>query len=393
MTKFVSLPLSAKQLISKARADTGIDIVDEDVVEALTVLVKSFNEEAGLHEVGAMELQIRILQMLKNRLRMFRDFRDHPQIGEQEVNAPIMILGTLRTGSTKLQRVLSESGDFNWLPYWKAHNFASVTGKPDEDVSLRIAEVDASMAYNQKMSPEIQAAHEQGTHLPDEETMIAMQSFRSSAWFGYGNIPGYLQWVSQQDITSTYELLLDALKYLQWQGLATPSKRWILKSPFNLGLEDVVTKIFPGAYFVVTHRPPAQTLPSLFNLLAALYKCHTDNPQIDHRAMMMGQTMTLERHIQVREANPGIPILDVHYKDSITDIEKVIRCVYAFAGQALSKESLQRMSNWNAGNPIHKHGARKYSLADFDITEEEVTGQCPNYMAWRFQRPSAESEA
>lgn len=382
MTKSFQLPMNVQQMLAQARLDTGIAIQDEQVIEPLSVLAKSLNEESNMHEIGANELQVRILQMLKNRLRMLRDFQAHPEISEQQVRAPIMISGTLRTGSTKLQRLFSESGDFNWLPFWKVYNFASFTGKPNEDVAERIAEVDSYIAYNSRVSPEIDLAHKFETYAPEEETLIAMQTFRSPSWFGYGNIPSYMQWVSQQDLTPTFEFVRDALKYLQWQGLADPNKRWILKSPFNVGLEDMISSVFPDACFVVTHRQPAQTLPSLFSLLKSLIKCHSNEPQVDSYMTMLGQTMTLERHMQLREIRPDIPMLDVHFKDSFEDLEGVVRRVYELAKEPLTTASLDRMMNWDATNPMHKHGVHKYTLDDFGLTKSQIEESCPNYSAF-----------
>ena len=103
MSKGCQLSLSVQQLLAKAREITGIDIVDDDVVEPLTAMVKSLNEESNLHAAGARAMESRLLRLLCNRLRMQRDFKAHPEIADQPVRAPIVICGMARTGSTKLQ--------------------------------------------------------------------------------------------------------------------------------------------------------------------------------------------------------------------------------------------------------------------------------------------------
>src|SRR3546814_4923922 len=90
---------------------------------------------SDLHSV-----QGRLLRSLVNRLRMLRDFAAHPEIREQSVREPIFVAGYLRTGSTKLVRMLAASGDFNDLPLWKARNPSSITGIPGEDPGARIAD-------------------------------------------------------------------------------------------------------------------------------------------------------------------------------------------------------------------------------------------------------------
>ena len=96
----------------------------------------------------------------------------------------------------------------------------------------------------------------------------------------------------------------------------------------------------------------------------------------------MGQAMSLERHLQVRQEAPGIPMLDINFSESISDSENVIRQVYDFAGETLSEVSLQTMQTWNENNPMHKHGKHCYSLADYGLSEGMLAEFCPNYMAF-----------
>jgi hypothetical protein len=53
---------------------------------------------------------------------MQRDFLRHPEIAEQKVNGPLVIMGVARSGTTKLQKLLSQSGDFNFLTFWNNFN-------------------------------------------------------------------------------------------------------------------------------------------------------------------------------------------------------------------------------------------------------------------------------
>lgn len=57
--------------------------------------------------------------------------------------APIFVAGSMRTGSTKVQRMFTASGDFNWLPLWKTLNPSSYTGVPGEDPTARIRDAEA----------------------------------------------------------------------------------------------------------------------------------------------------------------------------------------------------------------------------------------------------------
>ena len=77
------LALTAPQFLARSREIAGIDLVDEDAIEPLTVLVNALNAEAALDAEGARAYEAKFLRLLVNRLRMKRDFRAHPEIAEQ----------------------------------------------------------------------------------------------------------------------------------------------------------------------------------------------------------------------------------------------------------------------------------------------------------------------
>jgi hypothetical protein len=379
MSRGNSLPLSPTQLLARARAMTNIDIADDGAVEPLTVLIRSFNEEGMLHEAGAVSVQDRLLRALANRLRMLRDFAAHPEIREQRVHEPIFIAGYLRTGSTKLQRMLAASGDFNYLPLWKTLNPSSLTGVPGENPAPRIADAEQHVRDLYAGSPEAAAVHEQGAHLAEEESYIFCQDLRCAGYLSYANVPSYLDWLAAQDMAGTYEYLLDALKYLQWQGLADPNRRWLLKSQFHLGQESTLARTFPDATLLFTHRPPVQFLSSICSLMASYMKWHTDHTRINGPAIVAGFAFSIDRHFAFREGVPSLPFLDIDYRDATANSASVIRRVYEHLGIPLSERAWRAMQEWERANPIHRHGSHRYSAEDFGLTEDFVHAQCRRY--------------
>jgi hypothetical protein len=69
-------------------------------------LLLSFNTEAELNKSGAEGMEALIRRVLRNRLRMQRDLRNHPEISEQKIERPLILTGAGRTGSTKLHKML-----------------------------------------------------------------------------------------------------------------------------------------------------------------------------------------------------------------------------------------------------------------------------------------------
>src|SRR4051794_21308978 len=133
------IQLSVEELMARSREIAGVDIVDHEIDEPLRVLHRAYGEEAQLDEPGAAAMTSSLLRLLTNRLRMKRDFARHPEIAEQQIKGPLVVMGVARSGTTKLQKVLAASGDFNFLPYWMNYSWASISGEPNEPVEERIA--------------------------------------------------------------------------------------------------------------------------------------------------------------------------------------------------------------------------------------------------------------
>ncbi len=379
MSKGFQLALTADQLLAKAREITGIDIIDTDVVEPLTVMVNSINEESNLHAAGAVAMQQRLLRLLCNRLRMQRDFAAHPEIAEQVIRAPIVICGMSRTGSTKLQKLLANSGDFNWLPYWQSHNPALISGQRDESPQWRINDADAWVKWFDEASPETKYGHAQETHEPEEESYMLEQSLRTACFIGWSEIPGYLQWLFSHDISAQFRYLKQLLQYLQWQGLQSPDKRWVLKCPLYFGLELLLRAVFPDVSFVMTHRHPKHIMPSSVRLLECFHMPFTE-PKVDAMALVGGLSAQLTGHLQVRASVPDIRFLDVRFEQVVGDVPAVMQKVYDYCGIALRPESLQRVVAWNDANPMNKKGVHKYSLADYGFSESMIEKMFADYI-------------
>jgi len=379
MTKAYTLAQSASSLMARAREMTGIDLLDSDAVEPLTVLLKSFNEESRLHQAGTAAMEKKLLRLLCNRLRMQRDFAAHPEIADQKIEAPIVICGMGRTGSTKLQKLLAASGDFNWLPYWQSHNPCLHTGSRSETVAPRIREAEEYCQWFDQSSPENKYGHAIEAHEPDEESYMLEQSLRTPCFIGWSELPSYMQWLAGQDLTAQFTYLRDLLKYLQWQGLQSEERRWVLKCPLYFGLEPLLLSVFPDACLVMTHRHPSATIPSSCRLLETFHMPFTHAP-IDPKAFFEGTVAQINQHLQIRRMHDDIRILDLPFLQIVQEPLTVAGKVYNHCGVELRAEAKQKILEWDNNNPQNKQGVHKYSLADFGFTESDIEEGFKDYI-------------
>ncbi len=373
-----SIELSVDELMARSRELTGIELVDEEATEPLTVLHRAYGREAQLDAEGAREITAKLLRLLSNRLRMKRDYLRHPEIHEQPLNGPLIIMGVARSGTTKLQKVLAASGDFNWLPYWQNFNWASHTGQPDEPLGERIAQAEAYCRWYNARSPETRLGHSFETHEPEEEAVLSEGCLVSPSFLGFADIPSYAQWFVSQPQRIQFDFLRDSLKYLQWQGLASPDKPWLLKSPNYNGMELEIRKIFPGALLIMAHRSPLKTLTSMCKLIQCFREAYSElKPDL---AMIVEYNyLNMDAHLANRRAHPELGFVDVRFEELVACLPEVLEKIYRKAGIQLTQSSFNRMLTWERVNSMHKHGEFKYSLEEFGLSEQVIRQKMANY--------------
>ena len=373
------ISLTLDELMVQARTMTGIDHLDADVIEPLGVILQSLNEDSRLHAQGAAAMQHKLLRLLANRLRMQRDIAANPAILEERIEAPLVVCGMARTGSTKLQRLLAASGDFNWLPFWQGHNPSLLSGRRDESPDARVAEAEDYCRWFDAASPENKYGHALEAHEPDEESYMLEQCFRTPCFLGWSEMPGYICWLGTQDMRAQFRYLRDLLKYLQWQGLHEPGKRWVLKCPLYFGMEPLLLEVFPDAALLMTHRHPKETIPSSCRLLETFHQPFSDAP-IDYAGFLQGMAAQIGQHLGVRATGTDIPFLDIDFRDIVGNVEQVAERVYAHCGLELGNEARRRMLDWARRNPKDSRGVHRYALQDFGFNEAMIEDRFAGYL-------------
>ena len=370
---------SVDELMAESRELAGVDLVDDEVVEPLTVLHRALSKErAGLDAEGARAFERKLVRLLANRLRMQRDFQRHPEIAEQTVKGPLIVMGLARSGTTKLQKALAASGDFNFFTFWQGFNWASITGEPNEPTGRRIAEADAFCRWFDERSPDAKLGHPFDALEPEEDGPLSEGSFVTPTFTGYAEVPSYGRWLGGQPVSTEFEFHRDVMKYLQWQNLASPDRTWLLKSPSWNSKELDILRVFPDARFVMAHRSPVQTLPSMCKLVGLFRRAYgTSRP--DPTLLVEHAAATMDAQRDIRRTHPDLPLLDVLFEDVVGDLGTVVDRVYAHAGMTLGDEARDNEQRWNETNAMHKLGRFEYSLAEIGLDEAVIRDRMCNY--------------
>src|SRR6185436_11162743 len=230
--------LDEASIVAEARAKAGLnDFGDESFREPMRVLLAALDREAGLVDFGRAAQRGRIVDLLVNRLRAEDAFRRHPEILDEEIGAPIVIVGLPRTGTTLLHRTLAQDPRLYSVRWFECRYPARIPGGGTGDADPRIPQAKAEVQAMLDGSPALAAIHPLDAMAADEEILLLEQSFLSTVPESAANVPSYGRWLDAHDQAPAYRYLRKLLQLLQWQKrqLGERAERWVLKTPHHLG--------------------------------------------------------------------------------------------------------------------------------------------------------------
>ena len=374
------MKINANEILDQAKSETGLSDLGEPLFfEGLNRLIDSINNEANLNEIGIQAQPIRIQGLLTNRLRFEEDLKKFPEILDQQIIAPIVIVGLPRTGSTMTHRLLASDPNHTAMLWWEGRYPALLPGEKRGDIEARMelgkAEVDAVVAA----SPEALDIHPWDYKGADEEILLLEHNFLSTVPESFMALPSYSEWIEEQDHTLAYEDLKKFIQYLQWQNPGREKKRWVLKSPHHLGFIDKMISVFPDAKIIQTHRDPIKTVPSFCSMCANLFEPLTTN----FDKVFIGKhwsnklTRALNHCMNISEQHPD-NFLDLEFLNMIKDPIDEMKKIYEFIGESFGEKTEVAMEAWREENK-HEMGAHKYSLEEYDLTESQINNNFAKY--------------
>ena len=324
---------------------------------------------------GLMGLQANFQRFLVNRLRWEADVERHPEILDEDVSDPIIVLGLPRSGTTKLQRFLSVDPGLRATPTWALFNPAPFPGEARGDPSPRRQWAAAAMGAVTNTGETYQVMHEFNADEADETSFIPLAQFDNHMQFITTPDYPHLEWTRSVSRVPSQAYLRDMLKYLQWQLGGKQGRPWVLKNPGNTGEFLEMLEVFPGATFVISRRDIYQTMGSSMRMTSEILQ-NTFEP-LD--PLLVGQVTVdywayeLKRYLrQLQDKGAQVRLLEADYNRVVSDGIGVARELYDLADLPWSRQGEAAMRQWDADNPRHKLGSYGYALEDYSWNEAKI---------------------
>jgi hypothetical protein len=339
---------------------------DDSWRPAFRRLLTALNEEARLHPWGRFITKQRLLGLLQNRLRAEAIFREHPEILEQELRPAIVLTGLQRTGTTLLHRLLAADPATYSVASWEALNPAPLARSNEQ--KKRIAVARTSERVLRYMAPEFFAIHPVEHRAPEEEILLLDMSFLSTVPEATMLLPEYSAWLEKQDQEPAYRTMKKLLLLLQWQKGPGPT-RWVLKSPHHMEWLDVLSRVYPGARIVHTHRDPLRNLASFLSM--AYHAMHIFSAAVTPEEVgafwTKKITRMVERAMAFRNAGGAGQITDVVYYDLVKEPVRAVEQIYRDASVLLTDNARRSIQEQRGRSRQHRYGVHHYRLEDFGV--------------------------
>ncbi len=360
--------LEPAELLDVARRSTGLEDFGGDAWRKhFAVFLAAAEAEAGLHLPGRTLLRTEILQTLRNRLQLADLWKRDPALLDAEVEAPVFIVGSPRSGTSILHELMACDRESRTPALWEMHHpLASFEGRDCSELSDRVTQ------FWHDLQPEYETMHANSGYLPNECIFITMHEFLSDHWGGVHNVPSYDAHLRGSDQRPAYGYHKRFLKTLQTRS---ESRRWLLKAPSHLFQMPALFDVYPDARIIRTHRDPLRTLPSTISLMGTLKWMRTSEVDMSQAPGLLasGFAYIYELEIEQRESGtlPGDRFIDVRFEDLVRDPVTTLERVYEELGWTFGDETRTRVTDYAAKKPKDARGVHRYSLGEVGLDADE----------------------
>ena len=371
--------LEPEAIAAAARARLGSDDLGGDSFrEPLERYLRAAEAEADLTPFGRIALRGMLVSALATRGELQRFARQHPEVREERIERPWVIVGLPRTG-TSLLSILLGLDPLARAPFaWEAAHPVPPPSLAGAAEDPRIARSAREIERLLRLNPALRAMHPWGATLTQECVAFFLLDVRTLGVETQAYVPSYGRWLENCDMRPAYAQHRLALQTLQ---SAQPTERWVLKSPNHLWCLETLLSEYPDARIVWTHRDPGPVIASLASLNTALQRTFTRrrDPRPTAEEWRAKAALAVARGMAFDDAAPSGWCRHLAYRELLADPVGTVERLYASFGEAVVPLHRRRMQAWMRERHQTAFGRHRYDPADFGWSYAELAEQFGAY--------------
>lgn len=331
-------------------------------------LAEDLERSAALSPLGRVIANGQLVGLLTARVRAARLLARQPEIHEEPIRRPIIIMGPMRSGSTRVQRLLACDPRFAWTRLHESL-FPVPRGQGDR---RRVVQAAAVHRLLRTLNPAVQQIHPSSASSPDEEfghLSFAMTSAQAAVQW---RVPGLVATEQKRDWIPVVSELAMLLRLNGWARGGVGNRRWVLKCPAYADMADALLDAFPDASVIHLSRDPVKVVASSASLVFEQRRIHSDAADpVAIGAEWMGRTLRRTvLQLEARQAHPRNNHIDLHYEEVSHDWQGAMHRLYRALGEPLEAETLAAMERYLSRAKAHK--GHRYRPEEFGLNEAEI---------------------
>ncbi|MEM6908716.1 MAG: sulfotransferase [Pseudomonadota bacterium] len=350
-------PLGDTASAAEAAGRTQADVADFRL--RLERLLDAVRNEAALNPLGQAMAYGQLVRVIGNRLKLGELWARKPEILETELAPPLLIIGQMRSGTTRLHKLFAADPAHSHTRYCDAWH--PVPTRPD----WRRIKGSLDLILLETLNPWLQAIHPMASGSVEEELAWLAGALNHSLYESQWHIPTYSAFSEARDPLPVYRELVRVLK-TDAAHRACAERPRVMKAP-QFG-EDLacLLHLFPDARVVVAERAHEDVLKSAVSLVANQMALQSDECSLANITALYEHKIAL-RH-ERREAALSHwtgPLTRIAFDALSHDWQSEITRAYAELGLVLSNTALSAIQAEMAASQAGNHREHAAQLARF----------------------------
>jgi len=374
-------------LLAEAVEATGLDDFGDRWFERpMEVLLDAIRSEARLNAAGDFSAMKQFHHVLRDRLLAQMWFKKHPEILARPIRNPAVIVGPMRSGTTRLHRLLASDRRFAHLRSFETISpvprpgFEEVMAGREEDFRPKLAA--RIMKVARLANPRTLSIHPTGPWEPEEELGLLVASMWGMKHEAQWQVPSYGRWCEGESAVPAYRVMADLLRLIGWSQQESSLRPWILKTPQHMLDLPALLEVFPDARLIFTHRDPLKVVGSATSLAwnqTIIYSDDVDPARMGQE-WLRKTALQVERMRAARDLIPRERMIDVQYEDMDNDWLATMERVYDFLDLDIAP-AVTGMEAFIERSRELKRRPHTYSLEEFGLSDGEVLERLGDYVA------------
>ena len=331
------------------------------------MLCESLRTEADLNSFGHTLAYGQLVKLVAARARSDRLTAKHPAIAEIPVSRPLLVVGQMRSGTTRVHRLLACDPQFevNRL-------YDQLDPVPYEGVDLRWPRAAFASRFLKAMDPALASTHPVSSGEPEEDFGFQAFSIWGAQFEGQWRVPSFVRHIEGADPSDAYAEFRLLLQIHKFARKSDQNRCWLLKAPQFAQDLDAVLSEFPDAQLVVLRRDPAEVIASSASLVWHHVRLMSDSitpEEIGHEWLRKAR-LRAKRMEDALRRHPNVARVELGYAEVSNDWRRSMAKIYAMIGSPLEGQVERKMERFLKRSVAHQ--GHRYRPADFGLNATRI---------------------